>query len=55
MYEHENTYQTALPTATTTNFLPKVYGWMTGGLALTALLAPGAIHSWTTGVIGLQN
>jgi FtsH-binding integral membrane protein len=39
MNEREHTYLSPLSTATTASFLPKVYGWMTGGLALTALMA----------------
>jgi len=45
MNEHEYTYLTPLTTATTTSFLPKVYGWMTGGLALTALMAAYTLSS----------
>jgi FtsH-binding integral membrane protein len=36
MFERDNTFPAPLATATT-SFLPKVYGWMTAGLALTAL------------------
>jgi FtsH-binding integral membrane protein len=39
MYEPEHIYRTPLATVTTVGFLPKVYGWMTGGLALTALMS----------------
>ena len=39
MYEPEHIYRTPLTTVTTVGFLPKVYGWMTGGLALTALMS----------------
>jgi FtsH-binding integral membrane protein len=39
MYQREGTPQISMSTATTISFLPKVYGWMTGGLALTALMA----------------
>jgi hypothetical protein len=33
----DNAFPTPLAVATAANFLPKVYGWMTAGLALTAL------------------
>jgi hypothetical protein len=39
MYERDQAYPVPLATADTANFLPKVYGWMTAGLALTALAA----------------
>ena len=39
MYERDHTYPAPLTAATTANFFPKVYGWMTAGLALTALVA----------------
>ncbi|MGW8311970.1 MAG: Bax inhibitor-1/YccA family protein [Desulfuromonadales bacterium] len=45
MNEREHTYPARLTTATTTSFLPKVYGWMTGGLALTALTAAYTLSS----------
>ncbi|WP_303720110.1 Bax inhibitor-1/YccA family protein [Malonomonas rubra] len=39
MYGHEQSYQTQVTLTTTSGFFPKVYGWMTAGLALTALSA----------------
>jgi len=39
MFDQDRTYATPLPATATSGFLPKVYGWMTGGLALTALAA----------------
>jgi FtsH-binding integral membrane protein len=45
MNEREHTYLAPIVTATTTSFLPKVYGWMTGGLALTALMAAYTLSS----------
>jgi hypothetical protein len=37
MFERDQTYPAPLTSAATASFLPKVYGWMTAGLALTAL------------------
>jgi FtsH-binding integral membrane protein len=45
MNEREHIYPARLTTATMTSFLPKVYGWMTGGLALTALTAAYTLSS----------
>jgi uncharacterized protein len=39
MFEREQTYTDPMTAAATSTFLPKVYGWMTVGLALTALVA----------------
>jgi len=39
MYPREETYTTAPLAGTTQGFLPRVYGWMTVGLGLTALVA----------------
>jgi FtsH-binding integral membrane protein len=39
MYKREQTYPTTLTATTTSGFFPKVYGWMTAGLTLTALAA----------------
>ena len=39
MFERDHTYPAPLTSAATATFLPKVYGWMTAGLALTALAA----------------
>ncbi|MBW2450738.1 MAG: Bax inhibitor-1/YccA family protein [Deltaproteobacteria bacterium] len=45
MFERDQTYQTPLTAATTATFIPKVYGWMTAGLALTALVAAFTLSS----------
>ena len=39
MFERDQTYPAPLTTAASATFLPKVYGWMTAGLALTAIAA----------------
>ena len=39
MFERDQTYTDPMTAAATSTFLPKVYGWMTVGLALTALVA----------------
>ncbi|PLX81541.1 MAG: hypothetical protein C0616_04370 [Desulfuromonas sp.] len=39
MLQRETGFQSASSTAVTAGFLPKVYGWMTAGLALTAIAA----------------
>jgi FtsH-binding integral membrane protein len=39
MFERDQTYSVPLSTTATASFFPKVYGWMTAGLALTALAA----------------
>ena len=39
MFERDQAYPVPLSTAATASFFPKVYGWMTAGLALTALAA----------------
>ena len=39
MYEENKPYSYAPTVSSTTSFFPKVYGWMTFGLALTALAA----------------
>ncbi|TLM69238.1 MAG: Bax inhibitor-1/YccA family protein [Deltaproteobacteria bacterium] len=45
MFERDRTYPVPLTSATTTGFLPKVYGWMTVGLALTALASVFTLSS----------
>lgn len=39
MFEHDQTYQIPQGATISAAFFPKVYGWMTAGLALTALAA----------------
>jgi len=39
MFERDQTYPAPLTAAATASFFPKVYGWMTAGLALTALVS----------------
>lgn len=39
MFERDNVYQIPQGATVTASFFPKVYGWMTAGLALTALAA----------------
>ncbi|MCM2264281.1 MAG: Bax inhibitor-1/YccA family protein [Desulfuromonadales bacterium] len=39
MFERDQTYPAPLTAAAAASFFPKVYGWMTAGLALTALAA----------------
>ncbi len=39
MFNRDNTYPAPLSAAQSASFFPKVYGWMTAGLALTALAA----------------
>ena len=48
MFDQDRTYATPLPATATSGFLPKVYGWMTGGLALTALAAIFTLSSVIT-------
>ena len=45
MFERDQAYPAQLTSATTTSFLPKVYGWMTIGLALTALASVFTLSS----------
>ena len=45
MFERDHTYPAPLSAAATTGFLPKVYGWMTVGLALTALASVFTLSS----------
>lgn len=45
MFERDQTYPAPITAATTASFLPKVYGWMTIGLALTALAAVFTLSS----------
>src|SRR5512137_2769064 len=37
MFERDQTYPVPLSSTAAASFIPKVYGWMTAGLALTAL------------------
>jgi len=39
MFDRPDLYSTPMPTVASSSFFPKVYGWMTAGLALTALAA----------------
>ena len=39
MFDRDTTYSSPLPVTASASFFPKVYGWMTAGLALTALAA----------------
>lgn len=45
MYERQPTYPVTISAADSASFLPRVYGWMTAGLALTALAALFTISS----------
>lgn len=46
MFDRQNPYySTPVPTVASTSFFPKVYGWMTAGLATTALAALYTITS----------
>ena len=45
MYERDNTYPVPLAASATASFLPKVYGWMTAGLALTAMASVFTLSS----------
>lgn len=45
MFQRETSFPSAPSTALATGFLPKVYGWMTAGLALTAIAAMFTLSS----------
>ena len=45
MFDQDRTYATPLPVTAAAGFLPKVYGWMTVGLALTALASVFTLSS----------
>jgi FtsH-binding integral membrane protein len=45
MFDRDATYSTPLSVAASASFLPKVYGWMTAGLALTALASVFTLSS----------
>ncbi len=47
MIDRENVYSGAPAIATTNSFFPRVYGWMTAGLGLTALVALFTLSSQT--------
>jgi FtsH-binding integral membrane protein len=45
MYDQNSPYAAAPTVSVSTSFFPKVYGWMTAGLALTALMAMVTLSS----------